>query len=229
LRIGAGLVTVASDPGALPIYAADRASVLTAPIADMDAFAALLADERKNAVLIGPGAGIDDATQARTLAALSARKRCVLDADALTAFADDPSLLFRAIAAPTILTPHEGEFARLFQLRGDKLARARAAAATSGAVVLLKGADTVIAAPDGRAIINHNAPPDLATAGAGDVLAGMVLGLLAQHMDPFDAAATAAWIHGEAAAAFGPGLIADDLPDLIPTVLRRLRNMPERR
>jgi len=229
LRIGAGLVTVASDPGALPIYAADRASVLTASIADMDAFNTLLADQRKNAVLIGPGAGVDEVTRARTLAALSAHKRCVLDADALTAFADDPSRLFRAIGAPTILTPHEGEFARLFRFRGDKLARAQAAAATSGAVVLLKGADTVIAAPDGRAIINHNAPPDLATAGAGDVLAGMTLGLLAQNMDPFDAAASAAWIHGAAAAAFGPGLIADDLPDLIPAVLRRLRDMPERR
>ncbi len=224
MRAGAGLVTVASEPAALPIYAADRASVMAAALPDHRAFETLLADARKNAVLLGPGNGADTKTQMRVLAALSARKRCVLDADAITCFADEPAQLFRAIRSPCVITPHDGEFKRVFEADGDRLSRARSAAATSGAVVLLKGADTVIAAPDGRAAINCNAPPELATAGAGDVLSGIIVGLLAQGMDGFDAACAAAWLHGEAAAAFGPGLIADDLPDLLPKALRRLRD-----
>lgn len=223
LRSGAGLVTIASAPAALPIYAADRASFLTAPIGDHTAFAALLADPRKNAILLGPGNGADLGTQMRVRAALAAKKRCVLDADAITAFADEPDALFRAIRSPCVMTPHEGEFRRVFSTTGDKLTRARAAAKASGAIVLLKGADTVIAAPDGRAVINHNAPPDLATAGAGDVLSGIIVALLAQGMDAFDAAPAAAWLHGEAAVRFGPGLIAEDLPELLPKALRSLK------
>jgi len=224
LRTGAGLVTVASEPSALPVYTADRASLLTAPIADHAAFEKLLSDPRKNAVLLGPGNGADLTTQARVRAALSARKHCVLDADAITAFADEPDVLFRAIRSPCVLTPHEGEFRRIFSVTGDKLTRARAAAKMSGAVVLLKGADTVVAAPDGRAAINANAPPTLATAGAGDVLSGIVIGLLAQGMDAFESACAAAWLHGEAAKAFGPGLIAEDLPEMLPKALCSLRD-----
>ncbi|WP_448187936.1 NAD(P)H-hydrate dehydratase [Azospirillum sp. sgz301742] len=223
LRAGAGLVTVACPPEAFAIYAAGSPSLIVEPAADDEAFAALLADARKNALLLGPGAGVGVHTRARVLTALDAGRDCVLDADALTSFAGAPADLLDRLNSRCVLTPHEGEFARLFDVEGDKLARARAAAARCGAVVLLKGADTVIAAPDGRAALNANAPPELATAGAGDVLAGLILGLLAQGMDGFDAACAAAWLHGEAAAQVGPGLIAEDLPDALPAVLRRLR------
>jgi ADP-dependent NAD(P)H-hydrate dehydratase / NAD(P)H-hydrate epimerase len=223
LRVGAGLVTVACPRDAVPIYAGDLASTLIAPIDDQTAFATLLADSRKNAVLLGPGNGVTMATQMRVQAALAAGKACVLDADAISVFAEDPASLFRFIRSPVLMTPHEGEFARLFKRDGDKLTRARAAAKQSGAVVLLKGPDTVIAAPDGRAAINSNAPPDLATAGAGDVLAGLAVGLMAQGVDAFDAGCMAAWLHGAAAMQFGPGLIAEDLPDQVPSVLRQLK------
>lgn len=244
MRVGAGLTTIASAPEALPIYAMALTSILTAPISHPADFAMLLDDARRNAVLIGPGNGATEATRAHVLFALEANRRCVLDADALTVFADRPQDLIEAIhrasqslgGPAAVLTPHEGEFARLFKrvnLAGpdsaapaDKLARARAAASATGAVVLLKGPDTVIAHPDGRARINTNAPPTLATAGAGDVLAGLITGLLAQGMEPFDAASAAAWIHGAAAQSFGPGLIADDLPDLVPIALRELKLSP---
>ena len=222
LRVGAGLVTVAAPSDAVAVYAAHLTSVMLAPVADEPAFRALLTDPRKSVVLLGPGNGVTDTTRHRVLAALAAGKSCVLDADALTVFRADPASLFAAIKSPCILTPHDGEFVRLFDASGDKLARTRAAAAKAGAVVLLKGGDTTIAAPDGRAVINDNATPWLATAGSGDVLAGLAAGLLAQGMTAFDAACAAAWLHGAAGSAFGPGLIAEDLPDLIPRVLQSL-------
>ena len=221
-RAGAGLTTIAVAPEALPIYAAALTSIMVraaATPADLDE---LLADKRFNALLIGPGAGVDAATRARALAMLATRRAVLLDADAISAFAQDRRTLFAAVGGPCVLTPHDGEFARLFAASGDKLARSRAAARASGAVIVLKGADTVIAAPDGRAVINSNAPATLATAGSGDVLGGMILGLLAQGMDAFAAAAAGVWLHGAAARDFGPGLLAEDLPDLLPGVLRRL-------
>jgi ADP-dependent NAD(P)H-hydrate dehydratase / NAD(P)H-hydrate epimerase len=222
LRTGAGLVTLAAPEASFPIYATALTGIIVHAIAGLGDFQALLDDKRRNAVLIGPGAGVGAETRDRTLATLEAEKRAVLDADALTSFSDDPEILFSAIRSPCVMTPHEGEFARLFDAAGSKPERARRAARQSGAVILLKGADTVIAAPDGRVAINANAPPELATAGSGDVLAGIVLGLLAQGMDPFAAAAAAAWIHGDAAGRIGPGLISEDLVETLGPTLRHL-------
>jgi ADP-dependent NAD(P)H-hydrate dehydratase / NAD(P)H-hydrate epimerase len=235
-RVGAGLVTVAAPPAALPVYAAALTGVIIQPAAGFDGFGRLLADPRRNAALIGPGAGITSETRELTLAILAAGKRAVLDADALSVFADDPQALFAAIGAaktpPAVLTPHEGEFARLFckgvGRSGSKLDRTRRAARNSGAVVLLKGNDTVIAAPDGRAAINENAPAELATAGSGDVLAGVVIGLLAQGMPAFEAAAAAVWLHADAARRVGPGLVAEDLIEILPAALAALKGRASR-
>ena len=221
-RLGAGLVTVAAPEAAFPIYAAALTGIIVHPVAAIEAFRGFLTDKRRNAALIGPGAGVGDETRDKTLAILGAGKRAVLDADALTSFAEDPDTLFSAIRSPCVMTPHAGEFSRLFDTTGDKPERARRAARQSGAVVLLKGADTVIAAPDRRVAVNANAPAQLATAGSGDVLAGIVLGLLAQGMEPFAAAAAAAWIHGAAACRFGLGLVAEDLIDSVVPVLQDL-------
>ena len=223
-RAGAGLVTVAVPVIALPIYAAALTSIMVHPLVSHGDFDGLLADTRLSAFLIGPGAGtgINDHTRCRALAMLATGKPTVLDADAITVFQDDPTSLDQSIIGPCVLTPHEGEFRRIFDTTGDRLTRAQKAAKRSGAIIILKGNETVIAAPDGRTIINRNAPPTLATAGSGDVLSGIVLGLLAQGMEPFLASASAVWMHGAAANAFGPGLIAEDLPDLLPRVLSNL-------
>ncbi len=224
-RIGAGLVTLAAPAAAWPVYAVSLTSVITRPVAGLAEFRALLADVRRNAIVIGPGAGTTPDVRGMALAALATGRAVVLDADALTVFADARESLLGAIKGPTVLTPHEGEFQRLFGAgaAGDKLQRAREAARASRAVIVLKGPDTVIAAPDGRAHINANAPPDLATGGTGDVLSGMIAGLLAQGMDGFAAASAAVWLHGEAGSAYGPGLIAEDLPGLLPAILGRLK------
>jgi NAD(P)H-hydrate epimerase len=221
-RMGAGLTTIAVPERALDVYAAALTSIMVKPLAGASELRHLLEDRRFSACLIGPGAGIGADTRERALAMLGTGRPVVLDADALTVFAQDRGALFAAVRGPCVLTPHDGEFARLFDASGDKLTRARRAARASGALIVLKGADTVIAAPDGRAVVNANAPPTLATGGSGDVLGGMILGLLAQGMDAFAAAAAAVWLHGEAARDFGPGLLAEDLPDLLPGVLRRL-------
>jgi hydroxyethylthiazole kinase-like uncharacterized protein yjeF len=232
LRAGAGLVTLASPRDALAVNAAASLAVMVRPVDGADELAPFLADRRLNALAIGPGVGVNETTCALVLTALDGDRGVVLDADALTSFANEPKRLADALKARrprvTILTPHEGEFSRFFGVLdkktkvGSKLERARLAAALTGSTVLLKGADTVVAAPDGRASIAGNAPAFLATAGAGDVLAGIAVGLLAQGMPAFEAASAAVWIHGEAAAAFGPGLISEDLPDMLPGVYRRL-------
>jgi len=223
LRVGAGMVSVAVPADNAVVYKVALVSVIVRAMRDTAAFAELIDDARITACLVGPGNGVTGSTREQALAALRAGKRVVLDADALTVFADTPALLLDSINSPCIMTPHQGEFRRLFEDTGDKLTDARAAAAKSGAVVLLKGADTVIAAPDGRAVINVNAPPDLASAGTGDVLAGFVAGLLAQGLEPFDAACAGTWLHGAVGARAGPGLIAEDLADILPAVLQALR------
>ena len=231
MRIGAGLVSLAVPIKAWAIYATAMTSVMVAKLEqtqEAEDFEELLLDPRHNAIVVGPGAGLAGFERIRTrkivLTALATDRATVLDADALSAFSDDPQTLFDAINGPCVMTPHEGEFARLFpevnkSHPDDKLTRARLAAKLSGAVVVLKGADTIIASPDGRAIINSNAPADLATGGSGDVLAGFIVGLLAQGMSSFDAAAAGVWLHGEVGNEVGIGLIADDLPDHLPKVL----------
>ena len=223
LRVGAGLVTIAAPVAVLAGLRMGDPTIMVEELGEADAFTELLADPRRNVVLLGPGNGADAALCERVLHALGADRSVVLDADALSAFAQRRQELFAAIHGPVVMTPHEGEFARLFALEGDKLSRARRAAALSGAVVLLKGADTVIAHPDGRAVINANAPADLASAGSGDVLAGMIAGLIARQLDPFVAACAGAWLHGAAGAALGAGLIASDLPEAMVQVMHRLR------
>jgi ADP-dependent NAD(P)H-hydrate dehydratase / NAD(P)H-hydrate epimerase len=223
LRVGAGLVSLLCPPVAFPVYAQASPSIITLPMGTPNEFRDYLGDRRRNAVLIGPGSGIGAATRKQVETALGVGKAMVIDADALTSFADRPGYLFQGVTDRCVLTPHEGEFARLFpDLPGDKLARVRAAAQLSGAVVLLKGADTVIAAPEGRVAINGNAPPDLATAGSGDVLAGIIVGLLAQGLEAFEAAAAGAWLHGAAGSVAGRGLIAEDLPEALPKAFRQL-------
>ncbi len=261
LRVGAGLVTVAGTAAATMINAAQLTAVMVKSISGRKGLAEVLEDERHNAVLIGPGAGVGPETANWVVTVLASKAAVVLDADALTSFAQRGQTqgadagqdtgndtgtgsfgflgksadiahragdLFAAIgrrSAPVVLTPHTGEFKRLFPEiagQGSKLDQTRAAARLSGAVVILKGADTVIAAPDGRAAINDNAPPWLATAGSGDVLAGLVTGLLAQQMPAYEAACASVWLHGAAATAFGPGLIAEDLPEMLPRVVAEL-------
>ncbi|NEU14665.1 NAD(P)H-hydrate dehydratase [Methylobacterium sp. BTF04] len=222
MRVGAGLVTLGAPAEVWAVYATSLTGVMVLPIHDIGDFEALLSDPRRNAFAIGPGAGVGDETRRAVLAALATKRPVVIDADAITSFASDPETLFGAIAGPCVITPHDGEFARIFDPSGDKLCRVRRAAERSRAVVVLKGGDTVIADPAGRAVINANAPANLATGGSGDVLTGLVAGLLAQGLDPFRAASAAVWLHGETATAVGPGLIAEDLPEALPGVLRHL-------
>jgi NAD(P)H-hydrate epimerase len=225
LRSGAGLVTVLTPDDAADENAAHLTAVMVRVADDAAAIAQILADKRFTTALVGPGAGVGAATKESVLAILKSTAGAVLDADALTSFEGDAASLFAATREGDVLTPHQGEFARLFPaigLKAGKLAAARAAAATAKAVIVLKGADTVVAAPDGRAVVNTNAPFELATAGSGDVLAGLIAGLRAQGLAGFDAAAAGVFLHGAAGQVAGPGLIAEDLPPALAQVLRAL-------
>jgi NAD(P)H-hydrate epimerase len=229
LRVGAGLVSVASPPDAVAVNAAHLTAIMVKPFSGAGGLSDLLKDERLNAVVIGPGCGTGRGTKEMVAAVLTSKAAAVVDADALSAFKDEPNVMLALLRQPCVLTPHEGEFDRVFpglrQKSQTKIEAARAAAAAAKCVVLLKGPDTVIAAPDGRAMVSSHAPPTLATAGSGDVLAGLIGGLLAQKVDTYKAAAMAAWLHGEAAFRFGPGLIAEDLPELLPGVLAELKDV----
>jgi len=227
LRVGAGLVSVASPPDAVAVNAAHLTAIMIKPFDGADGLAKLLSDKRLNAVVIGPGLGVGGETRALVDVALKSGAAVVLDADAITSFKDDPEALFNRLHELCVLTPHDGEFERLFpgllDESASKVDAVREAAARARCTVLLKGADTVVAHPGGKAAINANAPPSLATAGSGDVLAGLIAGVLAQGMSAFDAACCGAWLHGDAAGRFGPGLIAEDLPEMLPQVLAGLR------
>lgn len=224
-RIGAGLVTLAGTREALKVHAAHVTAIMLAEANDAALLTELLADTRKNAVVMGPGMGVGAKTREMVLSALGSGAKVVLDADAMTSFEEKPEALFAAIGkrepGSVVLTPHMGEFKRLFgEIEGAKTGKAIAVARRSGAVVLLKGSDTVIAQPQGRAVINTTGTPLLATAGAGDVLAGLIGGLLAQGMAGFEAACAGAYLHGRAAMAFGKrGMTAEDLPGMVPVVM----------
>lgn len=227
LRAGAGLVTVASPADALMVNACHLTTVMLRRADGPDDLAALLSDLRLNTVCLGPGLPAGEGTAAMATAALASEAAVVLDAGALSSFAGAPERLAGAVSGPAVLTPHAGEFGRLFGHAVDKLADTRRAAALTGTVVIHKGADTVIAAPDGRAAINANAPPFLATAGTGDVLSGIVTSMLAQGLPPFEAAALAVWLHGEAAQIAGRGMIADDLLAALHPAATRLAEAVE--
>lgn len=225
LRVGAGLVTLYSPPEALMVNAAHLEAIMLRPFeVDLELEAAASSAE---AAIIGPAAGVNEATLSNVLAMARTGAALVIDADALSVFRDDPDELFSALDRDDVLTPHPGEFERIFpgvlKRSPQRIAAARAAAARAAAIVVLKGPDTVIAAPDGRAAVNLNGTPWLATAGSGDVLAGLIGGLTAQGMGSFEAACAGVWIHAACADEFGPGLISEDLPDLVPMVLKRLR------
>jgi hydroxyethylthiazole kinase-like uncharacterized protein yjeF len=232
LRAGAGLVTIATPREAMAVNAAASLAVMVRPVDGPAELAEFLSDKRRNSVVLGPGGGVGQTMREQVHAALASDAAVVLDADALSSYADEPtalvSLIGKRVGRGVVLTPHDGEFDRLFNKidqiskSNSKLEKVRLAAGIVGAVVVLKGPDTVIAGPDRRAAIANNAPPTLATAGSGDVLSGLIAGLMAQGMRPFEAAAAGVWLHGEAAREFGPGLIAEDLSEMLPSVYRRL-------
>jgi len=225
MRTGAGLCTIVAEDEAAEIYKKGAAHILFEPMTGYADFAKHLEDSRRNTIVVGPGAGLEDkeGLQQAALEALKTGRPAVLDADALTCFGDDPGRLHEALHDKCVITPHEGEFAKLFPaIEGSRLEKAEAAARLTCAVVLLKGSDTIIARAEKKTVVNTHATPWLATAGAGDVLAGIIAGLLAQGMEAFDAACAGSWMHGEAGERKGPGLVAPDIIEQIPNVLRDL-------
>lgn len=229
-RIGAGLTTVLSPGSAADINASHLTSIMVRVAEGAEDISGALEEKPQyaRAIVIGPGAGVGDATRSNVKAALKSSSLAVVDADGLTSFDDNPQELFTALRPQDVITPHEGEFARLFSNSeaSSRIEAARAGAAAAGCVFVLKGPDTIIAAPDGRCAITVNAPPDLAIAGSGDVLAGFIAGLGTNGAPAFEAASAGVWFHGAAALAVGPGLIAEDLPNAVPAVLRSLLSPP---
>ena len=228
LRTGSGLVTLMAPKGTYDIQAAALDDILVVNMAKQNSFVSRLKDDRITAVAIGPGAGIGVETKKLVLKTLETERATVVDADALTSFVDQPAILFKAITGPTVLTPHTGEFQKLFpdlDYGGDKLAAARTAAKRSGAVIILKGPDTVIASPCGLAVINSNAPSHLSVGGTGDILTGMVASLLGQGMSAFDSACAAVWLHAKAAQSYSRGMIASDLLTEISPALSKVTRM----
>lgn len=221
-RVGSGLTTLIVPEAAFSIYASSLTSIMVRPFGDIVTFNQTIKDPRISCFLIGPGAGVSDDTRNLVLDLLNTTKPVVLDADAISVFQNDLTALTNNINQDCVLTPHVGEFKRIFELSDNRVLSAQHAANECGAVIVLKGSETIIAAPDGNTIVNDNAPPTLATGGSGDVLAGIIAGLIAEGMPSFYAAAAATWMHGEAAMLFGIGLIAEDLPPLLPKVLKKL-------
>ncbi|KAA0970536.1 NAD(P)H-hydrate dehydratase [Aureimonas fodinaquatilis] len=233
LRAGAGLVTVLSPSSAVAVNAVHLTAIMLKRCDDANALKDILRDARLNAFVLGPGFGIGDLARDYANLVLDAKRRLVLDADGITSFASHSADLFQLAARSAdnlVITPHDGEFARLFpslakEAALGKVERARLAAQKLAGVVVLKGADTVIAAPDGRAAINTSGTPALATAGTGDVLSGIIAAQLANGVPAFEAACAAVWLHGVAGREFGPGLIAEDMPGLLPAALRKLYSL----
>lgn len=225
MRIGAGLCTIITAPATTMVYLTGAPHIMVEDYKSLGTFADTLADKRRRAVLMGCGAGREDdaALQQAITTTLQLKRTTVLDGDALTVFEDSPARLMASLHTGCVLTPHESEFTRLFpKLEGDRVSRAKQAAVQSHAVIVLKGAETVIASPDGRIAINSHATPWLATAGSGDVLAGIILGLLTQGMSPFEAACAGVWIHGDAGKHIEAGLVAPDLICVLPVILKHL-------
>lgn len=223
LRVGAGLVSIACSETDLHVYAAAVTSVMVKPYANEKELHALIDEPRINCIVMGPGAGVNEQTRARVTYILKTKQNCVLDADALTCFEESPKALYDALHENVVLTPHEGEFKRIFTLEGERPLRAMLAAAEAGCTVVLKGQDSIIANQEGEVVINTNAPAHLATAGSGDVLAGIIAGLMAKGMAVFGAAQAGVWIHGEAANQLGVGMISEDLEFSLPKVLAGLK------
>jgi NAD(P)H-hydrate epimerase len=219
LRAGAGLVTVLSPPGAMRDNAAHLTAIMLSEVRSVAALVSAASGAK--AVVIGPANGVSDQTRDSLRALAAAGVPLVIDADAITAAASDPAAFFQGLSPAAVLTPHLGEFRRLFPdlVERPRIEAVRAAAARAGCVVLLKGPDTTIAAPDGAAVVNTTGTPFMATAGSGDVLAGIVAGLMAQGLGAMDAACAGAWLHGRAGEACGPGLVAEDLPEALPAIL----------
>lgn len=222
LRAGAGLVSILCTKAALPCYATSLTAIMTKLAESREAFRELVNDARITALALGPGAGVNERTERCVLETLKTHKHTVLDADALTCFAGNSDKLCDATHAKMVLTPHEGEYTRLFGDIKDRTNAALNTAQRSGAVVVLKGSQTLIASPDRRCVKQMQASPFLATAGSGDVLTGIITGLLAQGMEAFDAACAAVWIHAQAAEGLGAGMIAEDITEAMPAVLQRL-------